>query len=87
MRAFDDVLMKMGLSKKKRRIQNAASLLFLPMQRGKGLPKREDIKQGILHTAFDKDIGDRSKLEQNRDAAERSLPSAKVKPFLSLRHT
>lgn len=46
MRALDDVLMKMGLSKNKRWIQNAASC-FLTTQRGKGLPKREDIKRGI----------------------------------------
>ena len=86
MRALDDVLMKMGLSKEKRWIQNAASF-FLTMQRGKGLPKREDIKQGVLYTTFDGDTDDLSKLGQNRDPAERLLPSAKVKLFLSLHHT
>lgn len=61
MRAFDDVSMTIGLSKNKRWIQKAASF-FLTTKRGKGLPKREDIKQDISYTAFDGDTGDLSKL-------------------------
>lgn len=75
MRARDDVLTNTGLSKKKRWIQKADSFFYsfflLIMQRGKGLPMREDIKQDTWHTAFDGDAGDLSNLGQNHDPAER----------------
>lgn len=44
---------------------------FLIMQRGKGLLKREDVKQDTSHTAFDDDTGDLNKLGQNCGPAER----------------
>lgn len=47
------------------------------MQREKGLPKREDIKNGISYLAFGSDTGDLSKLGQGHDPDERLLPSAK----------
>lgn len=84
MRVLDDVLTKTGLSKKKRWIQKADSL-FLIMQRGKGLPKRDGSYTG--HITFENDVGDLSKVGQNHDPAERLLPSVKVNPFLSLQHT
>lgn len=84
--ALGDVLIKMGLSKKKRWVQNSASF-YLTVQRGKGLPKRENIKHDMSHLAFGSDTGDPNKLGQSAHPAERLLPSAKEKLFLSLNHT
>lgn len=86
MKALGDILIKMGLSKKERWVQNSASF-YLTMQRGKGLPKREDTKHGMSNLAFGSDTGDPSKLGQSAHPAERLLPSAKEKLFLSLNHT
>lgn len=78
MKALGDVLSKMALSKKKRWVQNSA-IFYLTLQRGKGLPKREDVKRGLSHLPFGSDAGDLSKLGQSHDPAETLLPSAKDK--------